>query len=176
MQNVSELSARITKNMYIGDVQLVQNTKFLHNENITAIINLSGKKTTSVNNIDIFDFVLSNQELMDVEFPKMISKLEMICQTISELVHNNRNFLICCLDGKNKSPLTAGYYLIKYCREDVNHTISRLETIYYSPDILAEHINAGTSNNVSDNLRTAHAERRTLTMSSFRRILRLIKN
>ena len=114
MQNNIELSACITKNMYMGNTQLLQNMRFLHDNNISAVINLSGQKLVRIGDIDIFDFLLPAQELMDVEFPKTISKLETICQTVNELICNNRNFLICCSDGKNKSPLTVGFYFIKY--------------------------------------------------------------
>jgi protein-tyrosine phosphatase len=101
--------------------------QFLADADITAIINLTGKMDRMVEDVDYFDYALPSSELLETEFQKTITKLEAIMSDLSELRNNNRNVLIHCLDGKNKSMLAAGYYLITRCGKKADATIDLLE-------------------------------------------------
>lgn len=180
------LYANVKDGLWIGDKNAAADYDFLQTHNITAVISLSGTPKM-FDDIDYFDYTITSQELLSNEVSKTISKLDTIFKDIKTLRDNNRIVLINCIDSKNKSPLVAGYYLMKTKKDDESSgsIIWRLESIYFtavqftdeaayrymvsqnmvnSSDILPE--------DIQQKLRDRN-EIRCLTNRSFRNILRV---
>lgn len=197
--NEKTVYAKIAEGIYVGNAASAADIQFLADAEITAIVNLSGRADMNVEDVDIFDYMLPSQELMEVEFPKTFAKLEIISQDIHAARINQRSVLIHCGDGKNKCMLAAGYYLITHCGKKYDAVIDQLETLYFSaqqkhddqedqgrmavdpeeylqPDIKLTEIERKATEDVRKELEEKRAARRAircLTMSSFRKMLRL---
>ncbi len=129
------LQSKIQEGIWIGDSSMCKDTTFFQTFDISAIISLDRGITSAE---DIFEFVLPNTELLDSEVPKVLTKLESICDTIKELRENGRSVLIQCADGKNKSALVAGYYLIRRGGMDPVKVIEFLTKMYFTAAQSAE--------------------------------------
>lgn len=133
----ASLQAKISDGIWIGDSSIVNDTTFFQTFDISAIISLDrGIKSVE----DIFDYVIPGTELMDSEVPKVLTKLNDICDTIKELRENGRAVLIQCADGKNKSALVAGYYLISRGGMDAAKVVEFLIGMYFTPAQRAEEV------------------------------------
>ncbi len=192
---------QVLDGIYIGNMTAASNLSFLTKHNITAIINLTGKPPIDINgrplgnlpgHINVFDFLLPSQELMDTEIPKTYNKLDAIMNDIRSLRVNHRNILIQCSDGKNKSMLVVGYYLIVDYKQDYSKVIDDLEMLYFTnqqraaeiadrkqrdlePEAL-EQLLLGMSADDRKQIERDRVERRELrglTMLTFRKLLRL---
>jgi hypothetical protein len=181
----------ITRNIFVGTKDSLDIPKCLHDSGITAIINVTGYQINSIEGIDIFDYTLPNQELMDIEISKVSAKLDIIINDINELRRNGRNILIICTDSKNKSILVAGYYLIS-SGEHYQKVIDRLEMLYFTeqqkldeiadrklkalaPELFEEYYSKLVETEKID-LETKRRERRLLkclTMVSYIKVLRI---
>ncbi len=131
--------ARVAEGIFVGNFKCTEDLHFLADNDITAIINLSGKTTMFVEDIDYFEYLLPSQELMQAEIPKTTTKLNTISQNIHELRTANRCVLINCSDGRNKCLLAAGYYLISQNRK-YDAVINQLETCYFNTRQKADEI------------------------------------
>lgn len=190
--NVPAMYALVDDGIYVGNISAAKDLNFLANADVSAIINLSGKLVESIEDVDVFEFLLPSQELMDSEIPKTNAKLDTICTVIHELRANNRTVLIQCADGKNKCMLAVGYYLISKHNKPFNTVIEQLEMLYLSPQQKSderdervrydldpeafERTESGLSPEERYILETKRSARRNLkclTMASFRKILRL---
>lgn len=190
--NVPAMYALVDDGIYVGNISAAKDLNFLANADVSAIINLSGKLVESIEDVDVFEFLLPSQELMDSEIPKTNLKLDTICTVIHELRANNRTVLIQCADGKNKCMLAAGYYLISKHNRQFNTVIEQLEMLYLSPQQKSDELDerarydrdpeefereeSALSPEDRSVLKTKRAARRNLkclTMASFRKILRL---
>jgi hypothetical protein len=147
---MQSLHSKVSIGIFVGNIYSATDLTFLAEADVSAIINISGKSSPIIEDVDTFDFLLPSQELMDTEFPKTYMKLEAISQTIHNLRQSDRNILVCCNDGINKSILAIGHYLITYGGMEYGDIIEYLESIYFAQ-----------KNTI-----------KCLTMVSFRKILR----
>jgi hypothetical protein len=184
------MMASVADGLYVGDKHSSSNLQFLSNAGITIIINLTDGPVDSIEDVDIVNYILPSQELLDDEVPKMFSKLDAMASYILTLRKNNKNILIQCEDGRNKSILVAGYYLIctgtHYAK-----LLNRLEMLYFTaqqrldeqadldlnildPEIYEANI-ANLSAEKRNELEVKRAERRALrclTMLTYHKLLR----
>lgn len=211
LQRAPQLYTKVAEGIWIGNEASIMNVNMLMTNNITAIINLTG---TDIENlfgpdqwydyIDVMDFLLPNQELMDTEIPKVTSKLDAIIAEIYKWREEGKGILILCFDGKNKSMLVAAYYTIVDQKkraaaggppaQNVDDVISHFETIYYTPTQKQEEREDNAAWNIDPDLidsnlmkltvderkileqkREARRDIRGLTISTFRKLLRLKK-
>lgn len=141
---------------------------------ITAVIDLDGSRNYGTS-VDVFDFMLPDQELLDEELPPIIKKLNTIATTIKTLRDNGRNILISCPDGRNKSMLAVGYYLLTI-KNAPESTIDMLDTIRFTPEQKCDDmaykqlLNAVVAPEVEEKRRERQLLR-SLTLNSFRKIL-----
>jgi hypothetical protein len=192
---------KVTDGIYIGNLTAASDTGFLRTYNINAVVNLTGKALVDVYgrqldtlppNVVVLDFLLPSQELMDTEIPKTCNKLDAIMTDIRSLRVNHRNILVQCNDGKNKSMLVIGYYLIVDHERPYDKVIDDLEILYFTdqqkaieirdrqqrdadPEII-EGLLLGMSADARKQLEVDRLERRELrglTMLTFRKLLRL---
>lgn len=131
------LFAKVADGIWIGNAALSRDEMFFRVNDISAVIKLDRAVTTEVD-ADEFTFAIPDDELMEMEYAKVISKLKEICDTIKELRDNRRNIVIQCADGKNKSSLVAGYYLSRRGGINAEKVIDFLTCVYFNPDQVKE--------------------------------------
>jgi len=184
--------ALTTSGIYVGNYSSSRDLSFLANADISAMINLSGKPAELIEDVDTFDFLLPNQELLNAEIDKTVAKLQTISQVLYDLLANRRSVLIYCADGINKSLLAAGFYLITRQNKPYATIIEQLEMLYFSHHqklcevndrklfkLSPEEIIKLNSSMTAEKKESREAERAArreiicLTNSSFRKILRL---
>jgi hypothetical protein len=132
------LIKKVSDGVWIGNSSC-SDPVFYRVNDISAVIRLD-KKIQPIDDVDYFDFVVPDNELMDMEFQKVSQKLDSICETIAELRANNRNILVQCGDGKNKSALVVGYYLTRRCGLPTDTAVAMLTTIYFTPEQVQEDV------------------------------------
>lgn len=132
------LVKKVSDGIWIGNSSCSDPTFYRVND-VSAMIRLD-KKIQPVDDVDCFDFVVPDNELMDMEFQKVSLKLDSICETIAELRANGRNVLVQCGDGKNKSALVVGYYLTRRCGLPTDTVVTMLTTIYFTPEQVQEEV------------------------------------
>lgn len=108
----------IISGLWIGDVNILMNQKFIEENDIDIIFNCTSTfqsiKLSSVQSIRL-PFTDSFDSENDVETMKKNKKK--ICEYIkSNLL--KKNILICCFDGKVISPLICALYLLEYSKID----------------------------------------------------------
>lgn len=180
------LLARVAPGVYIGNVTAAMNSKLTTDMKITATIDLTGRQKYAVSAGATREFVLPSQELLRDEYQKMINKLKEIATCIKDFRAKNHNVLIYCIDGRNKSPLVAGYYMITYLGSKPTDVVTTLSTIYMTPEqrkmeqddqnnryMLPENITPEEREKL-DTDRKARAELRCLTLITFKNLLRVV--
>jgi hypothetical protein len=120
--------------LYVGNKGSLIDMDFLSNADISAIINLTRKQSPIIENVDIFDYTLPSQELIDTELVKTIAKLDIIKEKIAELRGKNRSVLVTCTTGRDVSVLAAGYYYVSMNRQNYGKIIENLEMLYFSAE------------------------------------------
>lgn len=121
--------ARVEDNLYVGNHAAAAELSFLGNADIGFIINLSSKKITEpVDGVKYFNFILSSNEMLDAEIPRMTDKLDRVADCLKGCI--GRATLIMCDDGKNLCMLCVGYFLVKHRGAAYANMIERLETLY----------------------------------------------
>lgn len=105
------MHAMVAEGLYVGNITAGKNLEFLSNADISAVINLTGEAFDPVEYVDVFPFRMADQELMEAEIPRMLTKLADIDADITCLRAAGRSVLIICADGKNRCMVVAGYYL-----------------------------------------------------------------
>ena len=140
---------------------------------VNVIINLTGKNIPGTDEIDVFDYILPNQELLDSEIPKTVKKLDTISDDMNKFYSAGASILILCEDGKNKSPLVAGIYAIDYLHKNI---IDELERIYFTDLQRAEEFeDNGDFTPEKVKRRAERRQARCLTTVSFKKILKTRK-
>ena len=185
---IDPIYAKVADGIWVGNLTSASQVGFLSGADITAIINLSGKMSPYIDDIDYFDYALPSSELMNTEFPKTITKLEAIMSDIKDLREHGINILIYCYDGKNQCTLAAGYYLVTRCGSNPDTIIDQLEQLYFTPEQRKEEEESRQSFAAPDDPSEGIAVRvdldaqkrrekrnaiRCLTLASFKKILRL---
>tara|TARA_Y100000768_G_scaffold343106_1_gene288589 strand:- start:1077 stop:1490 length:414 start_codon:yes stop_codon:yes gene_type:complete len=106
------LYVEIISGLWIGDIDIMYNKKFLQDNNINIIINC----TTTYNFSDYSETNNIRLPLSDNLYHNLdqlrIHK-EKILKYIDDSLENN-NILLCCYDGKTNSPFIISLYLMKY--------------------------------------------------------------
>ena len=106
------LYVEIISGLWIGDIDIMYNKKFLQDNNINIIINC----TTTYNFSDYSETNNIRLPLSDNLYHNLdqlrIHK-EKILKYIDDSLENN-NLLLCCYDGKTNSPFIISLYLMKY--------------------------------------------------------------
>ncbi len=182
--------ASVVDGIYVGNASAASDFDFLDQHDITIIINLTGRQLRDTHGkpivmpgyIRVYEFILPSQELLDTEIPKTYNKLDAIMNAIRSSRIDGRNVLIQCNDGKNKSMLVAGYYLIVDYEQRYSNVVSKLEALYFTPQQKAAEARDTQSQviplNAAERItyETDKAERQELkglTMMTFRKLLRL---
>lgn len=187
--------ARVSDCIYVGNAAASSDLLFLANADISAIINLCTSKENQpepTEYVDVFDFILPAQELMDSELQKTDMRLAAIVGAVRDLRKSNRSVLISCEDGKNQCMLVAGYYQIAELRMGADAVIESLEMLYFNEAMKADELrertllktnpgalqtqligrSAAEIAQIEESI-SSRRDRKCLTMASFRKILRM---
>ena len=96
--------------------------------NISCIIDLTSNIFSSGSSVRIIGRQINDKELSSVsDKQNLIDIIEELCINIHILMSENKNVLVHCEMGINRSPLVIGYYLMKYRKISYQETISLLE-------------------------------------------------
>ena len=184
--------AKIAEGIYIGNEQAV-NADTLATEKITAVINLCGYTVLAPEGIRMVERILPNQELLEAEFEKTIMRLTTVSNEIQKLRATGARVLLLDTDGKSASALAAGHYMITHMGINHNDAIEKLETIYMSKEQKAalmldrqyemsmnadlpeeEFVKVQAKWQAASAGRNERRELCALTLSSFKRVLRVV--
>jgi hypothetical protein len=175
---------KIAEGIYVGAIPPRQSLDqaFLTTSDVKAVIALNIRLESA--SVEILEYALPIDEMMDSEIPKTLSKLGEICEEIKELRDGGVNVLVACNDGRNRSMLVVGYYMIKYGRMNPRDVVRMLEQFHFTEQerldqerddeaVRLSVLSGGQLQRTQEDIRAADARRgvRCLTMQSFRRAL-----
>ena len=106
------LYVEIISGLWISDIDMMYNKKFLQDNNITVIINCTIEYTfpsiQGVRNmrIPLTDNLYNNIDTLRPHKDKVLTFIDDSLE--------NHNILLCCYDGKTMSPYIISLYLMKY--------------------------------------------------------------
>ena len=104
--------AEIISGLWIGNVDMMYNKKFLQDNQITLVINCTHNfKFTDLPNIQNVRIPLSDNLMNNIDQLR-IHKDKILTFIDSSL--EQRNILLCCYDGITNSPFIVSLYLLKY--------------------------------------------------------------
>lgn len=106
------LYTEVLSGLWIGDIDIMYNKKFIEDNQIKLIINCT------------IDYKFSeHKEVQNVRIPlpnNLYNSLDTLRQNKDKILNfidsnlENNHILICCVDGINISPFIASLYLVKY--------------------------------------------------------------
>lgn len=106
------LYAEILSGLWIGDIDIMYNKKFLQDNNITIILNCTiNFQFTDLPTIQNIRIPLSDDLWNNIDTIR--NHKDKILTFIDESLESN-NILLCCYDGKTISPFIVSLYLMKY--------------------------------------------------------------
>ena len=106
------LYAEILSGLWIGDIDIMYNKKFLQDNNITIILNCTiNFQFTDLPTIKNIRIPLSDDLWNNIDTIR--NHKDKILTFIDESLESN-NILLCCYDGKTISPFIVSLYLIHY--------------------------------------------------------------
>lgn len=106
------LYAEILSGLWIGDIDIMYNKKFLQDNNITIILNCTiNFQFTDLPTIKNIRIPLSDDLWNNIDTIR--NHKDKILTFIDESLESN-NILLCCYDGKTISPFIVSLYLMKY--------------------------------------------------------------
>ena len=104
--------AEIISGLWIGNVDMMYNKKFLQDNQITLVINCTHNfKFSDLPNIQNVRIPLSDNLMNNIDQLR-IHKDKILTFIDSSL--EQRNILLCCYDGITNSPFIVSLYLLKY--------------------------------------------------------------
>jgi len=104
--------AEIISGLWIGNVDMMYNKKFLQDNQITLVINCTHNfKFSDLPNIQNIRIPLSDNLMNNIDQLR-IHKDKILTFIDSSL--EQRNILLCCYDGITNSPFIVSLYLLKY--------------------------------------------------------------
>jgi|TARA_R110002153_G_scaffold155933_3_gene308055 hypothetical protein len=125
--------AKVSEGLYIGDASVTKDKSLMHTHGITAVIRLDNiDDSPFYNDGELVTYVIPSYELIDVEIPKIASRVKRIAAHISDLKSEGYNVLIQCIDGKNKCAMIAAYFLSTYYNVLPINAVYTLKTIYFT--------------------------------------------
>jgi protein-tyrosine phosphatase len=106
------LYSEILSGLWISDIDMIYNKKFLQDNNITIVINCTiNYQFSDLSNIQNIRLPLSDNLWNNID--TLRENKEKILSFIDTSLENN-NIVIACYDGKSLSPFIISLYLIEY--------------------------------------------------------------
>ena len=107
----------ILSGLWIGDVSISINDKFIKDNSIDIILNCSS--TFGFTELDLHKIRLPFSDTFekDTDIELLRSNKKKICNFIKKNILE-KNILICCYDGKTISPLLCALYIKEYSKID----------------------------------------------------------
>ena len=106
------LYTEVLSGLWIGDIDIMYNKKFIEDNQIKLIINCT------------IDYKFSeHKDVQNVRIPlpnNLYNSIDTVKQNKDKILNfidsnlENNHILICCVDGTNISPFIASLYLVKY--------------------------------------------------------------
>lgn len=115
----NKIWARITNNIYIGNVFSTLDINLFKNHNIKNIISMINinniKKVTHLTNVNIIEHPIEDDYTSDI-----IKEADKMYKYIDEAINRKENVLVICSAGKSRSVSTVIYYLMKKYHQPFN--------------------------------------------------------
>lgn len=110
----------ICKNIWLGNIQIAQNKKFVDNEKIECIINVTKDIPNKFNSIKSYTYHIRDRDACQKNLMEIMEKS---AKNIHENILNGKNILVHCKRGHHRSAAVLAFYLMKY------HNKSLIESI-----------------------------------------------
>lgn len=162
--------AAVAPHLWMGDKRVAEDMDALGDLDITAMINLTGSDDTPIEDVDIYNSLVDDLELMDDELMIVQARLNKLSDVIRDAVKCGRNVMI--HDGDecvNSAPMLAAYYLVRHCSVEPVRAMNIVRTANESRD-LAERVKViHTDDDGHEHTSIECAHVKTFTNRSFRR-------
>lgn len=127
----------IIPNLWLGDINIARNKNFFDENNIDIVINCS-------KDIEFFCNYTKNirisvdDNLEECEIEKFYEYIEKAVDFIHDEILNNKNILVHCYAGRQRSASIVACYLIKYGKIKYKEAIESIKTkreLAFTPEI-----------------------------------------
>jgi hypothetical protein len=171
--NTQVLSAAyVAPGIWLGDSRAARDMDLLGDLDITAIVNVSGFDDELIEDVDIYNFTLYDNDLMENEFERAVAKINTVANSLKKARDAGKNVLV--HDGKdcvNRAPLIVAYYLVRDAHYDPMTALQAVKEANESRDRAPRE----TVEHKDDDGKLHREVRcrfvRTLTNQSFRKII-----
>ncbi len=127
----------ILPNLWLGNIKIAQNLKFYEDNKINCVINCS-KDIPFYNNNCINIRIAVHDNLEEKEIEKLYTYFDKSADLINKLLLENKNILIHCYAGKQRSASIVSVYLMKYANINLYNSILLIKTkrqVAFTPGI-----------------------------------------
>lgn len=129
--NIKYISPKVTKIMdglWLGNLNDANNLSFLIENNITVVINISFEKIVIYDNIDYYQFRITDDDICDNKM-NIINELTQVTDCLNYYLGNNRNILIHCKKGHHRSASILALYMVRYHNYDLSHAVDYIKNL-----------------------------------------------
>lgn len=170
-------TAYIAPGIWMGDARGARDMDLLGDLDITAIVNVSGFDDDLIEDVDIYNWTLYDNDLMENEYDRALAKINMITNSLKKARDAKKNVLV--HDGKdcvNRAPFIVAYYLVRDLGYEPESAIEIVRQANESRDRAPRETFVYTDDDGNETGRELRCKYvRTLTNLSFRKILSYIK-
>jgi len=127
----------ILPNLWLGNIRCAKNKVFFDTNTIDIVINCS-KDIPFYSNYTKNIRISINDDLTSKEINRFYFYLSKACDLINENLLNNKNILVHCYAGKQRSAGIIAAYLMKYADMNYNNAIQSIKSkrlIAFSPSV-----------------------------------------
>lgn len=127
----------IIPNLWLGNIKIAKNNNFFENFNIDCVINCT-KDIPFYSNYTTNIRISVDDNLLSSEIEKMYQYLDKSSDLIYKYLNDDKNILVHCYAGKQRSACVIAAFLIKYSNMSLNDVITSIRSkrlISFTPSI-----------------------------------------
>ncbi len=166
-------TAYVVPGIWMGDSRGAKDMDLLGELDITAIVNLSGFDDELIEEVDIYNFTLYDNDLMENEFEIALKKINTIANALKKARDAGKNVLV--HDGKecvNRAPFIVAYHLVRDRGMDPASAIAAVKQANETRDRAPRETFVYTDDDGNETGRETRCKYvKTLTNQSFRKII-----
>lgn len=164
--------AYVVPGIWMGDRRAARDMDILGNLDIGTIINVSGFDNELIEDVDIYNYTIYDNNLMENELERALNKINTICNILKRARDAKKNVLVNdSKDCVNRAPFVVAYYLVRDLGWEPAAAINAVKDANESRDMAPrETVSHRDDDNVIHN-ETRCKYVRTLTNQSFRKII-----
>ena len=112
-------ASKIIDNIWIGNMIDSKNEKFVRDKNIEVIFNLTSNVPNTFEGKIIYNNIYVKDNLMKSQINKLYESLDIETKKLRNYVLENKNILVHCRAGAQRSATLVAAYLIRYHKMDL---------------------------------------------------------